>query len=58
MSGVAATESRDVVEAQQEVVQCFRARERFLLTTHEGPDGDALGSLLALHGILTQLCKD
>ena len=24
-------------------------RDRFLLTTHEGPDGDALGSLLAMH---------
>ncbi len=34
------------------------AIERFLLTTHEGPDGDALGSLLGLHGILTQLGKD
>jgi phosphoesterase RecJ-like protein len=33
-------------------------RERFLLTTHEGPDGDALGSLLALHRILGQLGKD
>jgi phosphoesterase RecJ-like protein len=36
----------------------LRAGERFLLTTHEGPDGDALGSLLALHAILTQLGKD
>ena len=26
--------------------------ERFLLTTHESPDGDALGSLLAMHHIL------
>ena len=25
------------------------AADRFLLTTHEGPDGDALGSLLAMH---------
>jgi len=32
--------------------------ERFLLTTHEGPDGDALGSLLALHRVLTELGKD
>jgi phosphoesterase RecJ-like protein len=31
---------------------------RFLLTTHEGPDGDALGSLLAMHRILSQLGKD
>jgi phosphoesterase RecJ-like protein len=32
--------------------------DRFLLTAHEGPDGDALGSLLAMHAILTQTGKD
>ncbi len=32
--------------------------DRFLLTTHEGPDGDALGSLLALDQLLGQLGKD
>jgi phosphoesterase RecJ-like protein len=36
----------------------LRARNRFLLTAHEGPDGDALGSLLGLHNVLTQLGKD
>jgi phosphoesterase RecJ-like protein len=36
----------------------LRARDRFLLTAHEGPDGDALGSLLGLHNVLTQLGKD
>ncbi len=36
----------------------IRGNERFLLTTHEGPDGDALGSLLATHELLTQLGKD
>jgi phosphoesterase RecJ-like protein len=40
------------------VVEEVRLGERFLLTTHEGPDGDALGSLLALHHVLTQLGKD
>jgi phosphoesterase RecJ-like protein len=35
-----------------------RAADRFLLTTHEGPDGDALGSLLAMHHLLGQLGKD
>ena len=40
------------------VVEALRDRDRFLLTTHEGPDGDALGSLLALHHILGQLGKD
>jgi phosphoesterase RecJ-like protein len=36
----------------------LRTRDRFLLTTHEGPDGDALGSLLGMHHLLTQLGKD
>ncbi|HEY7949857.1 MAG TPA: bifunctional oligoribonuclease/PAP phosphatase NrnA [Solirubrobacterales bacterium] len=36
----------------------LRARDRFLLTAHEGPDGDALGSLLGMHHLLGQLGKD
>ena len=40
------------------VVDELRTADRFLLTTHEGPDGDALGSLLAMHHILQQLDKD
>jgi len=36
----------------------LRSADRFLLTTHEGPDGDALGSLLATHKLLQQLGKD
>jgi len=36
----------------------LRARDRFLLTAHEGPDGDALGSLLGMHHLLTQMGKD
>jgi bifunctional oligoribonuclease and PAP phosphatase NrnA len=36
----------------------LRARERFLLTAHEGPDGDALGSLLGMHHLLNALGKD
>jgi bifunctional oligoribonuclease and PAP phosphatase NrnA len=41
-----------------DVAEELRAAHRFLLTTHEGPDGDALGSLLATHKILQQLGKD
>jgi bifunctional oligoribonuclease and PAP phosphatase NrnA len=41
-----------------EVVAELRSRERFLLTAHEGPDGDALGSLLGMHHLLGQLGKD
>jgi phosphoesterase RecJ-like protein len=42
----------------EQVAAELRARDRFLLTAHEGPDGDALGSLLGMHQLLTQLGKD
>jgi phosphoesterase RecJ-like protein len=42
----------------EQVASELRARERFLLTAHEGPDGDALGSLLGMHHLLGQLGKD
>jgi bifunctional oligoribonuclease and PAP phosphatase NrnA len=44
--------------AIERVASEIRSRERFLLTAHEGPDGDALGSLLGMHHLLTQLGKD
>src|SRR5262245_20360504 len=40
------------------VAEEVRNGDRFLLTTHENPDGDALGSLLAMHHILGALGKD
>ncbi len=42
----------------EQVANELRERERFLLTAHEGPDGDALGSLLGMHHLLGQLGKD
>src|SRR6266571_7714081 len=36
----------------------IRGGERFVLTTHENPDGDALGSLLAMKLAFDQLGKD
>ena len=42
----------------EEVLAELRSRERFLLTAHEGPDGDALGSLLGMHHLLGQIGKD
>jgi bifunctional oligoribonuclease and PAP phosphatase NrnA len=54
---VAATAERKDASLE-EVAQELRAGDRFLLTTHEGPDGDALGSLLALKLGLDQLGKD
>ncbi len=40
------------------VVGAIRAHDRFLVTTHVNPDGDALGSLLATHLTLKALGKD
>src|SRR5207248_3795979 len=40
------------------VVEALRSHDRFLVTTHENPDGDALGSLLAMTLALRQLGKD
>ena len=47
-----------VATEQDQVVGELRSADKLLLTTHENPDGDALGSLLAMHHILTQLGKD
>jgi bifunctional oligoribonuclease and PAP phosphatase NrnA len=40
------------------VADALRSHERFLLVTHENPDGDALGSLLATKLALDSLGKD
>jgi len=42
----------------QAVVAALREHDRFLVVTHENPDGDALGSLLAMTIALRQLGKD
>ena len=41
-----------------QVTEALRGAEKLLLTTHENPDGDALGSLLAMHELLRLLGKD
>jgi phosphoesterase RecJ-like protein len=40
------------------VAEAIRSHDRFLVTTHENPDGDALGSLLATKLALDTLGKD
>src|SRR6266508_5955938 len=40
------------------VADAIREHDRFVVTTHENPDGDALGSLLAAKLALDQLGKD
>jgi bifunctional oligoribonuclease and PAP phosphatase NrnA len=42
----------------QAVVSALRENTRFAVTSHEAPDGDALGSLLAMGLALKQLGKD
>lgn len=40
------------------IADLIRENRKFLLTTHEGPDGDALGSLLGMDSLLESLGKD
>ena len=46
------------VDSRSQVLQEIRAAERFILITHENPDGDALGSLVAMNEVLARLDKD
>ena len=43
---------------REQVLDAVRSNDRFLLVTHENPDGDALGSLVAMHGVLRLLGKE
>jgi len=52
MSGNGALPSRE------EALRAIRDHDRFCLTTHERPDGDAVGSLAAMQQVLTALGKD
>jgi phosphoesterase RecJ-like protein len=46
------------LETRQQVLDALRRGERFALVTHENLDGDALGSLVAMHSVLRALGKD
>ena len=52
MSATVSTESRERVLSE------LRDADRFILVTHENPDGDALGSLVAMNEVLGRLGKD
>jgi len=45
-------------DSRRQVLERLRSDSRFVLATHENMDGDALGSLVAMHGLLTALGKD
>jgi phosphoesterase RecJ-like protein len=44
--------------ARELVLRRLREDEKFVLVTHEHPDGDALGSLIGMHGLLSALGKN
>ena len=44
--------------SREEVLRAIREDDRFCLTTHERPDGDAVGSLAAMQQVLATLGKD
>ena len=52
------TETQNPKAELEAVVEAIRSHDRFLVTTHENPDGDALGSILAMKLALEQLGKD
>ena len=43
---------------REQTLAVLREYDKFLLTTHERPDGDAVGSLAAMQQVLTSLGKD
>ncbi len=53
MSGV-----QTVASTREQVLARIRDDEHFALATHEHPDGDALGSLVAMQELLQSLGKD
>jgi phosphoesterase RecJ-like protein len=44
--------------ARDQVLHELREAAKLVVVTHENPDGDALGSLIAMQGILTAIGKD
>jgi len=50
--------SNGASSSRGEALRAIREHERFCLTTHERPDGDAVGSLAAMQLVLTALGKD
>jgi len=50
--------SRQTTTDLEKAAETIRSHERFLITTHENPDGDALGSVLAVKLALDAMGKD
>jgi phosphoesterase RecJ-like protein len=52
------SEIPSVAQTRELVLTRLREDQRFVLAAHENPDGDALGSLVAMQGLLQALGKD
>jgi phosphoesterase RecJ-like protein len=55
---VSAVDAERGLDTRARVLEEVRSAEKFVLVTHEHPDGDALGSLVAMHQALCALGKD
>jgi phosphoesterase RecJ-like protein len=58
MSENGAVSERSTVETRELVLERIRSDFSFVLATHENMDGDAIGSLVAMQGLLSTLGKD
>jgi phosphoesterase RecJ-like protein len=47
-----------IEQTREHLLEGVRGDARFVVATHENPEGDALGSLIGMHGLLTALGKD
>jgi len=52
------SEHNGSADTRRQVLERIRQDSAFVLATHENMDGDALGSLVAMHGLLTALGKN
>jgi phosphoesterase RecJ-like protein len=48
----------ELARTRELVLERIRNDASFIVATHENPDGDALGSLIGVHGLLSALGKD
>src|SRR5262249_46281453 len=56
--GVGLMSDNGSTSTREQALATLRGHDKFLLTTHERPDGDAVGSLAAMQHVLTALGKD
>jgi phosphoesterase RecJ-like protein len=52
------SEAESTMLTRERVLERIREDSRFVLAAHERPDGDALGSLVGMQGLLSALGKD